>query len=588
MNEIAKTGKDPTSPILAQIRRLHAFRREILQLPPEKAIGLILSAEKPLALVHSFPEEDLYCLIHDIGPEDALPLIRLASSNQLEFILDQELWEEERFSISSATRWMDLLLQADGDRLIRWLSDNQLPTLELYLFRTLEVKLREHDQDPSEFEKGFSSLDNTLYFRIIDPPTPVKPAAEYAKRHQEVVSRLLKQMADMDYYRFQSVLLESGVLIPAEAEEEIYRLRSTRLGEKGFLPFDEAVGIYQAVNLEAFEHLAVRRERPEADAAARDRVPISSNALVEPGSLFTDALRSVDADEWLEELQGEFAALCNRLAVADRKRVQGRPDLAPVVRKACGYLSIGLEVLNAHRGSSRSSPADGAVRWLSKYLLSEIFRLGYSEVMRVKWSADRWVADSWFARQGLPLTFWGERWTGVLGGLLLKRPRYYDNYRTGVLYREFECLEEVRECAAALERIQAMDRLLSRLKFERINRPVKRLLSWENLLLTLWARHEIGLSNTIEPIPLESFRPFFSRLSPESFPTEDGDSPSASEMKSEMLRWLVGWSGMDAVEIGETVGESLEALFSELESEYSNVRSKDLDPRFVMLFLLQR
>ena len=65
-------------------------RIEILSLAPEAALDRILDYQQPAALVHSFPEEDLYFLIHDIGVEDALPLLSLASHRQLDFILDQE------------------------------------------------------------------------------------------------------------------------------------------------------------------------------------------------------------------------------------------------------------------------------------------------------------------------------------------------------------------------------------------------------------------------------------------------------------------------------------------------------------------
>jgi len=46
------------------------------------------------------------------------------------------------------------------------------------------------------------------------------------------------------------VLLEATHVIPAETEEEELRWRNVRLAEKGFLAFDEAIGIYQRSNLE--------------------------------------------------------------------------------------------------------------------------------------------------------------------------------------------------------------------------------------------------------------------------------------------------------------------------------------------------
>ena len=56
------------------VRHLAETRKQIATLPAEKAIDRILSAPEPAALVHSFPEQDLHLLIHDIGIVDALPI----------------------------------------------------------------------------------------------------------------------------------------------------------------------------------------------------------------------------------------------------------------------------------------------------------------------------------------------------------------------------------------------------------------------------------------------------------------------------------------------------------------------------------
>ena len=60
-------------------KQLQEKRQQILALAPREALDRILQDPQQLPLVHSFPEQDLYFLIHDIGPEDALPLLALAS-----------------------------------------------------------------------------------------------------------------------------------------------------------------------------------------------------------------------------------------------------------------------------------------------------------------------------------------------------------------------------------------------------------------------------------------------------------------------------------------------------------------------------
>ena len=90
----------------ARLRELSERRNLVLYLPPEKARDAILESPQPAALVHAIQEEDFYFLIHDIGLDDALELIGLASARQWDFLLDMSVWEKDRISLSAWTRWL--------------------------------------------------------------------------------------------------------------------------------------------------------------------------------------------------------------------------------------------------------------------------------------------------------------------------------------------------------------------------------------------------------------------------------------------------------------------------------------------------
>ena len=59
-------------------------------------------------------------------------------------------------------------------------------------------------------------------------------------------------------------------------------------------------------------------------------------------------------------------------------------------------------------------------------------------------------------------------------------------------------------------------------------------------------------------------------------------------MKSSFIAWLTRETGLADFEITESLGRIFEELFGEIEAEYGQVTSKDLDPRFVQLFLLKK
>ena len=141
------------SPIMThsdRIRHLAETRQHILTMPAEQAMTAILEHPQPAALVHSFPEEDLHVLIHDVGLDNALPLVGLASNRQWEFMLDMEVWNKDQLNYPLTTTWLQLLLRADPDRLVRWCFDARLEFLELYLFRNIELRVRESDQVSSD------------------------------------------------------------------------------------------------------------------------------------------------------------------------------------------------------------------------------------------------------------------------------------------------------------------------------------------------------------------------------------------------------------------------------------------------------
>ncbi|MFO7718278.1 MAG: DUF6178 family protein, partial [Desulfohalobium sp.] len=51
------------------------------------------------------------------------------------------------------------------------------------------------------------------------------------------------------------------------------------------------------------------------------------------------------ANELLNELQIEFAALCNRVIAADQQPIRGREELRHTVHKTSGFLSLGIQRL---------------------------------------------------------------------------------------------------------------------------------------------------------------------------------------------------------------------------------------------------
>jgi hypothetical protein len=575
----------PEKQIRERIEALRARRSEILSLPPEQALDRILSHPQPAALVHSFPESDFYLLVHDIGPEDALPLLALASDKQWDHIVDLDSWARDRIEVNHLTRWMNLLMEADPRRFIRWFLNERLAFGEFYLFHMIEVRIREHDQDPSEFGEGFFTLDQVYYIRFLKLPPLAEGSAIGEEERKAFLMKLLQRLAEHDHLLFQNLLLEATHIIPAETEEEELRWRGVRLAEKGIVPFDEAVGIYQPVTRRQIE---ARRPKfaPAPRGSETTLLPVPAYPLHEMKSdtPFSRALARIEPGPLLAHLQWEFANLCNRIIVADRKTVRSREELREIVAKACGYISMGLERLEG----PQPEPVRAAAA-LTRYPLIHLFSLGFGGALEAKWRVERWLSTSWFAKAGLKLSFWGEQWMGILGGILLKKPQYYDNYQTGALYREFKSVEDVARIEGVIDQVQALDRLLAALNPQLDPPGQYSFLTWKNLLLTQWARHRLGVEDVrLKPLAVTVFAPFFSRLLPGALPSETAAARRIPDhMKADFIAWLVHETGLEDFEISDKLGRVFEDLFGEIEAEYGRVSAADLDARFIQLFLLK-
>ena len=418
--------------IIARIENLAKQRKQLLSLPPEEMLNSILNSNQSTALVHSFSEEDFYFLIHNIGIEDSHPLLYLASNKQWEYIIDLEVWEKDRIEITSITRWFDLLFKVDPNRFMKWSLDKKTEFMEFYLSKNIEVKVRETDQDPSELGDTFMTLDDIFYARFLDQPITVdsdgNESYETDKKHRDAfLLKYLKTLADSDHIAYQKMLLESSGIIPAESEEEAYRLRNVRLAEKGFLPHEEAIGIYQPMKVRDFKRQDNKFITQDPDRKLFFPVPLYHTGVIEEENHFTAALKNIKADDVLEQIQIEFAGLCNRMISADQKTIREKDELKNMVKKACGYLSIGLEKLIEDDDKHNMGHFTALIQ---NYPLLSIFRLGFGLALELKWQAERWLKKSWFSSKGLLLGFWAEEWMGVLGGLLIKKPLFYDNYNT--------------------------------------------------------------------------------------------------------------------------------------------------------------
>ena len=94
----------------------------------------------------------------------------------------------------------------------------------------------------------------------------------------------------------------------------------------------------------------------------------------------------------------------------------------------------------------------------------------------------------------------------------------------------------------------------------------------------------MGLSEELLPLPFDAFKNCFNDL----WTGKDKPRKTSLIMKESFLNWLSDKTGLTHYEITLKLGQTLENLFNEIESEYGEVSGEDLDPKYIRLFLIKK
>jgi hypothetical protein len=541
--------------------------RELASLSGGDALNFILDQDHPGEVVQGLSRVDFYWLVKQIGEDDAVPLLRLASAEQWEHVLDMETWQKDRVNLEQATSWVGRLVEADVGRLIQWLHTEGELFCFYYLFRSVQAEVR-RGEELVDVPEGFFTFDNTYFIRVRD------------KEHEEMIANLLRRMAAQDYQRYQAVLIGLAGVLPADLEEELYRRRNVRLAEDGFLPFEEAISLYayvkrDGVAADGSPYLLEGPTEMESDGS----VPMLPFSQIRGDSSIVQAAGRILDPIFLDRLRLEFAGLCNRMISADQIRVGDLDDLVQVCRRAEGYLNVGLEEISRGR-------MEAAEVFLKSHPLVLLFQVGFSLTLELKWEAERWLEHSWSRKMGLDFGFWGDAWESMLEGVLHKRPLCFPEGEERL--RHFEDLSEVHRCRAALEQVFAVDRLLEALDARHpmdakaVRDP---LATFHSFLFTFWARMKLDLQPGIEPLSIAQVKSFFQML-------RKGREKAPFRMepfKKPFVEGLIGLAEKDF--FGETQREMLEGILSrlwtEFEENHAGVAVSDLDERFTRFLLIR-
>jgi len=545
-----------------------AFVETLYPLSGKALVNRILEGPDPQKAIRHMASDDLYWLIKRLGgDEDRQMLLALASEQQWQHIMDLELWSKDRLDLPQAYEWLKQLQGAVPERLTRWLfSEGQ--SLAFYtLFKSIDVWIRDPDDDQDP-DPGFVTFDGVHYIRVRQ------------KEHKSAIEGILKGLADEDQLKYQSLLLGLAGVIPAEMEEEMYRTKTVRLAEHGFLPYEEALSIYAPLKpegLKSHTHSASPSSVDEGNIL--DLAPFIPLHTAMGQNTLSQVLGLIDAPDGQDRIRLEFAGLCNQLLSADNHLAADMDTLRDTCRKAGGYLNVALENI----AGNDISVAEALLR---NNPLRDLFRAGFTMTLKLKWKAQRWLKNSWFQKQGVAHDFWPDAWSGTLTGLLKEKPGVYQPGSSEKAYRAFEYAHDIENAEHLLDRLMAVDALFAQLTAKYpLHTAIKTFdPNFPQLLFTLWARKLLNITPLFEPLSSEDMKRFFTHLR-----RNESDPPFE----------MIGYEGLFvadvmaeadglSIEMKSTLEAVLTHLWKDFSEAYRWVQSDAIDARFSPYLLCTR
>ncbi len=483
----------------------------LMSLPVRQRMEIVLQREDAEAVVQAMPEQDFYFTVKEIGPDDSLPFLALARIEQLDHLFDIEWWMRDEVLPVEAVEWLERLGRASEEKFLAWLHEVDFELLVTLVKKWIRVSLIPDDMDPLEAREHLprNTLDDQYYW---EPRYP---------QYEDFFTRFFGLLFEVNQGFYRELMNDAIWSIDIEAEEEAYRFHRGRIEDQSIPDYYDALEIYRPLRPEevVFRKEVTMAVEEESDAV---RAPSFAIALVPEGDLFGRALTGILDPDLLYTIQIEMAALSNKVIVADQMKPDTREALHFAVDKAAAYVNLGLFIKTA-------GDLKFAVRLLGDVFLEHLFRVGQTQVGKLKARMSQVLRRSWLSRWPTGLRCLEEEWMEMAELLLGKTPRllrYSSNLTQQPREDFFRTQQDIFRAKHAIDVIISLGPLFDALNPEPLRLEVR---LWERgqirglndvtigvILWTAAARFLTAGRWELEPLSVGRWPEAFAMLSPEA------------------------------------------------------------------------
>jgi hypothetical protein len=410
----------------------------ILRARGKERLHYLFLSEHPEEIIQQLPDLEVFLTIKEVGEKDCLELISLTAPEQIQFMLDLDLWKRDQLDPEKVLQWMEILIESGEAKVTQFIHSIDPELIALLLKKFLEVFTLEGE--PIEVRDRVPSFTLDQHFYV---DFKGKGVREIFQPFLEIFYR-----TDGDGYR---KLMDSFIVeLESELEETNYRLRNSRLADHGFPDFEEALEIYRFVNPDS---LTLEKRTFQV----RDREEMGREGLTfyltfqNEGPFLSSILSRMDDPQEQDRLKQEIIALCNKAIVAEAIDLSNLIAMERVIKKVYHTLNLGLQYLSKEDETK-------AFEILPSLPIQKVFQCGVSTTLLLRRKGEAIFKGPWFSGGQENLVLLDPPHLEKFEGILRRRPALYRNW----VYEDFKTLQDLKEAADFLEFIEGVVNFLGK------------------------------------------------------------------------------------------------------------------------------
>ncbi len=381
----------PHDSIMPAITPLYATGGEWLaQSPdPQQVLDHLLERADAPRLVRATPVQPLFLFMRALGLADALDVLALCSTEQVQAFLDMDGWERDRLAPTRVLPWLLALGELGPSKLAAVAQGIDAELWTTLLGPRIRVyDIYKNEEPPDQAEGVFFDTPDRMFRVDILPSQPdeqdaddatsaagqataAQPAGQASDPADQIgqVQRLLDLLYRGDAELARAIVQSAGYDVGPETAETAYRFRSGRMADLGYIDYYDALKVYLLLDpskppppSEMEPLLAAVRASPPAAVHVLPGSDTVSGALLRtvPGlgedeSTFSRAVAHLSDPERALLVQ-HLMVLGNRVLSADRVELGDVDALGQTLRRTVGYVSIGIEFRLRANAKSATEP----------------------------------------------------------------------------------------------------------------------------------------------------------------------------------------------------------------------------------------